>query len=295
MRIGVVILNYFSREDTLSLYETLTGYPGLEICVVDNSCDPGEERALRSTIRESQLLISDRNRGYAGGNNLGIRHLMQAGELKAIALLNPDIELKWNIFPSLLKWLDADPELAAAGPRLLIRGRESVIYSDGGCLVRQDKGYLKPVHAGSGLRIDREPPLPGGRVKSGVDYINGSFILIRTVAFREVGLLDEKFFLYFEEVDWCSRARILGWKVGVDRDLTAWQRISEKGDAYQFWFFRGWLLYLNRYDSAGIHHLLLEQLKKSVWILRDQNRPLRERCLLAARRIAGSFRGYWNW
>lgn len=285
---GVIILNYFTHEDTLALYEQVTGFPELRILVVDNSNNPDEVEKLKSRIPEDQLLFSPENLGYAGGNNLGILTMLDHPDIDLIALLNPDIRLRNNIFPALRALFSKDPLLGVAGPRLCIRGSENTIYSDGGIL--EKNRFLKPAHIHNDTSV-HEVEIPS---KKNIDYVNGSFIMMRADAIRDVGLFDEKFFLYFEEVDWCKRAREKGWSLKVSTDLTALQSISEKGIRYNYYFFRGWFLYLHKYDKESIRPLLFHQLKKIKWKLQNKEIPLAERLSISWSRLKGIVSGVFG-
>ncbi|MEX2574480.1 MAG: hypothetical protein WD317_09295 [Balneolaceae bacterium] len=392
----MIILNYFSREDTLRLYRQLSGYPDLKLLVVDNSCNPAEAASLRREIPAASLLITKKNLGYAGGNNLGIRYLTgmacppgktatavadtdpanttvaapiadtpggsdadtdRAGaagpaesgsggdpeDIDLIALLNPDITLHENLFPALRSAFEADPRLAAAGPRLCLRGKEERIYSDGGILVKDEReGFLKPVHLHRGRTAEEADAAPEARKPTGIttkpdqkadsnqyspadsresnsagsdenspannhknryknskisreiDYVNGSFLVMRVEALREVGLPDERFFLYFEEVDWCMRVKREGWSIAVLKDLAAGQKISDKGENYLYYFSRSWFLFLHKYDRRSIRPLMIRQLKKVKWTMQDSTMPAGKRLSLAWSRLKGIAAGVVN-
>lgn len=285
---GVIILNYFTHEDTITLYKQIDEFPDVSVFVVDNSCDTEETLKLKAVIPEERLLISPQNMGYAGGNNLGILSMMDHPEVDLVTLLNPDICLESNILPALREMFEEDPELAVAGPRLCIRGSEEIIYSDGGILTRHR--FLKPTHINGHVPVHEAEPSVGREV----DYVNGSFIVMRVDAIRKIGMFDEKFFLYFEEVDWCTRARKQGWKLQVDPGITAFQRISEKGTRYNYYYYRGWFLYLHKYDRKSILPLLFHQLKKIKWKLQNRDIPWDRRIEIAWSRFKGVMAGVFN-
>ncbi|MEX0770572.1 MAG: glycosyltransferase family 2 protein [Balneolaceae bacterium] len=286
---GVIILNYFTCEDTIALYRQIVEFPDLIVLVVDNSCDTEEADELKAVIPEEQLLISPQNMGYAGGNNLGILSMLDHPEVDLVALLNPDVCLEGNILPALREMFEVDPELAAAGPRLCIRGSdEEIIYSDGGILAGER--FLKPSHIHGRLPVHEAEPSIGRKI----DYVNGSFIVMRVDAIRDIGMFDENFFLYFEEVDWCTRARKKGWKLQVNPGFTAFQRISEKGTRYNYYYYRGWFLYLHKYDKKSILPLLFHQLKKIKWKLQNRDIPWERRIEIAWSRFKGVMAGVFN-
>ena len=315
MKTGVIILNYRSSDDTIRLYREIESFPNLRRLVVDNSADPVEASRLKDSIPIGDLLFAPRNLGYAGGNNLGIRTLAGVdtrlkpesrqpqnaepgrtgtgqprsdSDIDLIAILNPDISLSQNIFPLLRRCFEINPPLAAAGPRLCIREQDQVIYSDGG-IFRQGL-FLRPGHLHSGMRVedvtDEDQP---------IDYVNGSFIVLRTEAIRQIGGFDEKFFLDSEEADWCRRALAQGWDLEVQTHAVAWQQVSPKEETFSYYFFRSWFLYLHLYDKRGIRPLFIHQMKKIKWLLQTREIPLKRRLRLARSRLQGVLAGTLNW
>ena len=345
-RIGVIILNYFSYQETCELYRQIDILGNVDVLVVDNSADAEETESLRETIPGERLLSTGKNLGYAGGNNLGIRAMLTqwnselssdssySNQIKVvsglnpefnkeseeigskvkleaapgvdlIALINPDVRIKGNPFTTLAHSFHKNPRLAAVAPRLCVRDDPERIYSDGGVLLDQN-GYFKPAHLNSGVIIDerRSGKADGGESEEQArtwraispdrkpDYINGSFFVMNTAAIEEVGLLDENFFLYFEEVDWCRRAVEKSWSIMSVPEVTAWQTISPKNERYNYHFFRSWLLFQHKYNREGVKPLLIDQLKKIKWIISDRNKPLGQRFRYAWYRLKGVTKGW---
>jgi GT2 family glycosyltransferase len=242
--VGVVILNYYSAEDTIALYHQIRSFKKLRfsISVVDNSCDQSESFQLNNAIDKDDLIINSINSGYAVGNNLGIQHLSKDAEIEYFVILNPDISFDPSILTVLIKKFEQDEMLAAAGPRLCFRDNIQKIYSDGGCLI-DTKGMFLPKHKNSNRMIN---DLNLGQSEK-LDYISGSFLMLSRKAINKLGPIPVDYFLYFEETDWCYNAKLNGWKLLVDTSVVAYQRTSNKGEKYVFYMTRNCILFNKRY------------------------------------------------
>jgi GT2 family glycosyltransferase len=202
----IVVLNWNRRDDTLACLASLEAarFGGATALVVDNgSCD-GSVEAVRERFPAVDALALDYNHGYAGGNNVGIRAALAKGA-KAVLVLNNDT----TVAPDFLGWLtyalNHDARAAAVSSAILRQDCPEVL----------DVAYLD-VYFGHGLVHRRGVnALPGEgfdalkRVEAGV----GTCLLLRAEALAAVGLFDETYFAYHEEVDWCFRARKLGWQI----------------------------------------------------------------------------------
>src|SRR5207237_769005 len=149
-------------------------------------------------------LRSPENLGYAGGANLGIRAALAAGA-DVVLVLNNDVRLRPGAAAAALEALGADRRIAAVGPKVLAREDPSRLWLAWGEVTwRQSLVALR----GAG-----EPDGPAWDAPRDVEWIAGCAMWIRREALAAVGLLDETFFAYHEEVDWCARARAAGWRV----------------------------------------------------------------------------------
>lgn len=232
MRVLAVVLNYNSSGDAIRLYTDLErqNIVGLDFLVIDN-CSLAEERSkLEAHIPKHQLLLNEKNTGYAGGNNLGIAHAIKEG-YDFVWILNPDIRVKEGVLDILLDTISRSKKIAAVGPRILFRDNPEVIYSDGGMLYPEKS--FKAVHLNTCKRIDECP----ANIRE-VSYANGSCLLARTAVFKEEGLFCEDFFLYFEESEWCYRIAGKGYISLVNPAASVYHESSKKGIRYYFYMTR---------------------------------------------------------
>jgi GT2 family glycosyltransferase len=206
-RTGVVILNYGDPVDTLACLASLEQSDDLdlEIVVVDNRAATQEHADLRTQVgRRAEVIASGDNLGYAGGNNIGISTLLGRG-VEFVWLLNPDTRTEPATLRHLLTMMRARPSCGVAGPRLVLPGSPARIWYDGGVI---DETVGATSHRAQG-RLETKAARPRARK---TDYVTGASLLARATTFEQVGLLPERYFLYYEETDWCLRVRAAGWQ-----------------------------------------------------------------------------------
>lgn len=185
-----------------------------DIIVVDNDSSDGTPEVIAQEFPRVKLIRSDRNLGFAKGNNVGLR-LVSPGA-RYVCLINSDVTLTSGCLRSLVCYMDENASVGLAGPKMLA--------ADGG--VRRSTMRFPTLWRVlcRALAIDS---LSGGRRVFGdllmgrfaaaeptdVDVLNGWFWVVRVEALQDVGPLDERFFMYSEDVDWCRRFHRTGWRV----------------------------------------------------------------------------------
>jgi N-acetylglucosaminyl-diphospho-decaprenol L-rhamnosyltransferase len=210
MRFSVLIVNYASWPLTLRCIESLqaTGYGNSEIFVVDN--DRVEPPELPSTVR---LIRNNENVGFARAHNRGIA--ASSGDL--VVLINPDTLVDRNFFEHLEEFFSKNERVGIAGPRILDSEGElqlsarREISALSGLLGRTS--FLTRLFPKSSLVKSQFPAITEGVHPTPVDWVSGACMVIRRETLRDVGPLDERFFMYFEDADLCRRTRAAGWLV----------------------------------------------------------------------------------
>jgi GT2 family glycosyltransferase len=149
------------------------------------------------------VITAPENLGYAGGNNLGMRHALEHGA-ELLFLLNNDTRLDPDCVALLVAASQQPPRCGAIGPMVYTWDNWETISSAGGALAWQD---ADAINVGAG-EIDL-----GQYQARSVDFVNGCGIMVTRDAAEQVGLLDERFFMYWEETDWCTRMRKAGFDV----------------------------------------------------------------------------------
>lgn len=211
-RLSIVIVNFNGRGHLEPCLRSLVDHPSstpAEIVVVDNASTDGSASAVAG-FPGIRLIRLAANVGFSAGNNAGIR--ATAGEL--ILLLNNDTVVPAGALDRLVARLDADRAAAIAGPRL-VDGRGEPELSFGPMISPLGELRQKLV---TGLYARRVWPATAWVRRATarerhVDWVSGACLLVRRRVAEQVGLLDERFFLYTEDVDFCASVRAAGWKV----------------------------------------------------------------------------------
>lgn len=220
--VGVVLVNYCTRDLTLdclrSLAGEMAGFPGSEVIVADNASPDGSGAEIAAAIAANgwgewaRVLPLPRNGGFSYGNNGAIRALLaQASPPAYVWLLNTDTLVRPGALRALVDFMEAHPEAGAAGSRLehedstrqcsAFRFHSLASEFDSSLNVRLVSKILS--------RWQVAPPLTDEPTR--YDWLSGASMLIRSQLFRDIGLMDEGYFLYYEETDFCRRAERLGW------------------------------------------------------------------------------------
>jgi GT2 family glycosyltransferase len=178
---------------------------GYEVIVVDNGSSDDSACMIRREFPAVQLIENTHNDGYARANNLGIR----ASRGRYVLLLNSDTLVPAGALPGLIDFMQQQPDAGACGPRLVRADGRPQRYAFGG---DPTLGYL--LRRGTSQLLLRRPLHDWATGATlAVDWVSGACLLARRAAIEQAGLLDERFFMYFEDNEWCLRIRKAGWSV----------------------------------------------------------------------------------
>jgi GT2 family glycosyltransferase len=204
-RLSIIIVSYNSAADLGGCLHSLTDTPpgaDHEIVVVDNGSSDGTAEYLRHRWAGIRLIETGGNLGFAKANNLGIRQTF--GEL--VLLLNPDTIAPRGQLDRLIAALDADPSAAVAGPRIVdANGRAELSF---GPMISPLAELQQKILIRMSSIVERRASDPRY-----VDWVSGACLLIRRADLEDAGLLDERFFMYLEDVDLCAAVRRRGRRV----------------------------------------------------------------------------------
>lgn len=203
-RLGVVIVHWQDPAETLACVESLAAEPPDHVVVVDNGAREPVGDLLRERAPSVDVVRLPENRGYAGGANAGIARVLEAGAT-VVLLLNNDARVAAGAEAAARRALDGDARIAVVGARVVTREDPARLW-----LAWGDVTYRQSLVALHGADVTDGP---AWRVPRDVDWVAGCALWFRAEALRALGLLDEAFFAYHEEVDWCTRARAGGWRV----------------------------------------------------------------------------------
>lgn len=198
-----VVVHWQDPDDTLGCVASCAGECDAVIVVDNGSREPVGER-LAAAAPEAVHLRNAENLGYAGGANVGIREAIRRGA-DVVLVLNNDVRLRPGATAAARRVLDADPRVAIVGAKVLAREDPTRLW-----LAWGDVTWRQSLVA---LRGADAPDGPRWNVERDVDWVGGCTLWMRTAALEAIGLLDEEFFAYHEEVEWCVRAARRGWRV----------------------------------------------------------------------------------
>ena len=265
-KVIIIVLNFNKCMDTIECMDSLekVNYLNYEIVLVDNgSKDNSVElfKARYSSNSKIRLLTSSNNLGFTGGNNLAIRHIMGesmqsatppqspsyegggAEDVDYFLLLNNDTVVKPDFLTQLINVAKANDEIGIVGPKIYKFGSNDTLFCAG---TKTIPSLGQPFLRGNGERDD-------GRYDKveAVDYISGTALMIKKEVIERIGLLDERFFAYFEDWDWCIRARTLGYKSVYVPDAVIWHKgsatIGFKSPPYYYYMTRNRILFARKH------------------------------------------------
>jgi GT2 family glycosyltransferase len=211
--VAIVIVSYNCRAELDACLQSIANHnPGdaLQICVVDNGSSDGTPQLVRERWPDVLLVEPGVNLGFARGNNVGIR----ATRSELVLLLNPDTVVQSGAISTLVARLQADSRAAAVGPRLVDgEGRPELSFgwtmSPLGELRQKTLSGLYRRQVGAAVRrVEQWTREPGER-----EWLSGACLLVRRADLEAVGLFDERYFMYTEDVDLCVALRALGKRI----------------------------------------------------------------------------------
>jgi hypothetical protein len=248
-RVVVVVLNWNGRADTLACLDSLRAVSreDVQILVVDNGSTDGSVPAIRVAHPGLELVETGRNLGYAGGNNVGIERAVAAGA-DFVLVLNNDTTCAPDLVDRLLEAAARHPRAGLLCPRMLYMDEPHRVWFDG---ARWNPAGLTFAFPGKD-RDEREL----GAANHETDYACGAALFVRAEVVRQVGAFDERYFLVWEESDWCYRARQAGWSSMVVPSARIWHKVgasfgSEASPLRAYFSSRNKMVWLARHGSAG--------------------------------------------
>ncbi len=230
-KLSVIVLNWNGLENTRALLPTLfacrlpEGW-SLDIIVVDNGSSDGSVAAIAAEFPAVRLAPLSENRRFAGGNNEGLKRAFAAGA-DAACLLNNDTRADPGLFEHLLLALEQDPAAGAAAPLIYYGAPSGRIWYAG---ARVSPGLGLASHRGL-----RQHDHGQYRAVEATGYLTGCCLLARREAWEKVGLLDERYFIYAEDADWCLRARRAGYRLLFVPTARLWHEVSASSGAASPW------------------------------------------------------------
>lgn len=262
--VSVIIVTWNKRSDVLNLLDSLVPVRASvsHIVVVDNASTDGSVAAIRQHPLSVTLIENSENLGGTGGFNTGLRYCLKHLEQDYIWLLDNDAEVTIDTLMSLVDAMEGDSAIAVAGSCILSPEDHALIVEAGG-LIDRTSGAWSP-----NRRYQRYELLAGKGLLEDVDYVPACSALLRASALHCVGVLDDRYFLHWDDIDLCARIRAAGYRVVVALDSRAYHG-AEKGHSRMtlYYDFRNALLYFGKQGEVRpVQAILARNLASTVYL-----------------------------
>lgn len=269
--LAVVIVNYNVRDLLRRCLTSVLASRGellIDICVVDNASKDESAAMVRSEFPSVHLIANEENVGYPAANNqglkfLGVNQVAEQARPRYCLLLNPDTEVPEDAFVRLVGYMDTHQDIGVTGPKLVL--------PDGSLDLACRRSFPTPeVSSYRMLGLSRLFPRSRrfGRYNmtyldenevAEVDSVVGAFMMVRTKVVPAVGLLDERFWMYGEDLDWAKRIKDSGWRIvyyPLVEVLHVKRASSRQNKRAQYEFYRAMLIFYYKHYRAQTPFLL---------------------------------------
>lgn len=243
--ISIITINYNQTQYTLELLESLrkTSYSNLEIIVVDNASRENPREEITQKFPEVNVIVSDVNLGFAGGNNLGIK----AAKGDYLFFLNNDTEVDVNTFQPLIQAFQNHMDAGMVSPKILYYNSDETIQYVGCSRINP---YTGRNHR-EGFKEKDRGQFDTLRV---TDLAHGAAMMVPRAVIERVGMMPELFFLYYEELDWCESIKNAGYKIYVVPQSKIYHKesmsVGKNSTLKTYYMTRNRLLFMRRHTSG---------------------------------------------
>jgi len=229
-RVSIIILNWNGLEDTIECLESLKKitYPNYEVIIVDNGSKGNDVLALQEKFGDYiHLIHNDKNCGFAKGNNIAISYALDNSASDYFLLLNNDTVVDPEFLTEMVKVGNSDTAIGIAGAKIYYYNNPNQLQSVWG-KIDLCRG-----------RVVQTPKIVAERIKSieldkgqydhieQTDWVTGCCFLLKRSALKQIGLFDENYFAYWEETDYCIRAKKAGYKIVYVPQAKVWHKLQQ--------------------------------------------------------------------
>lgn len=271
MNICAIVINYFGYENTISCVRSLMPQGISKIVVLDNSAEENQEKALLEAFQgraRVDVIGSKRNMGFAGGVNFVLREMLPY-QFDAYLLLNNDTLAPDGLVENLVAGINYS-SLHVAAPHIYGYPMKDILWSKG--------NYYNNI---AGLITPKPIPV----IPRTHFYLTGCCLMVKREVFEKIGLFDEAFFMYGEDVEFCHRAEKNGFCIGLAKDALLYHRVNASSQNnsffYEYHINRGHLILSKKLSHSGYEHMALFPMKLMALGIRALVRTMRYRNLNA--------------
>ncbi len=258
----VVVLNYKVKDEVLECIKSLTLSLGFDrdfkVLVIDNNSTDGSVEAITKHFPMIPLIKNTNNLGFTGGNNIGIKYALERGA-DYVLILNPDTIVEKNTVKNLLEQAQKK-SVDILGPKIYFHGSKKIWFAGG----IMDLDNILGEHRG----VDEEDKGQYNKY-SETDLVTGAAMLVKKEVFNSIGLFDERYFLYLEDLDFCLRAKKAGFKIGYTPEAIVYHKNARStglGSALQdYYITRNRLLFAFKFLSWHKRLALLKHIIQTLY------------------------------
>ncbi len=249
--VSIIVLNWNGAEDTLVCLVSLCSltHPDYDVIVVDNGSTDGSVHQIKTNFPDLTVIETGQNLGYAEGNNVGIRYALEH-DAEFILLLNNDTTVAPDLLDQLINAATQNSDAGVFGATLFYMDKPDTVWFAGAQWNTKTLTFDYPY---------QDQTLPDNP-STATDYACGAALFFRAEVARSIGLLDDRFFLVWEESDWCLRATRAGYECALVPSAYVWHKVGasfagESSPLREYFDFRNRLLWVEK--NLPLKNLLL--------------------------------------
>jgi GT2 family glycosyltransferase len=237
----IIMISWNNRDDVLQCLKALQQqtYPNLHLVLIDNASQDGTASAVRKQFPSVHLFKLSHNYGFARAANVGMRFVL-AAEGSYVLLFNVDTYFEPDLLEQLIRQMEQYPQLGIISPKIYLHQKPDYLWAVGGKVTPTRLhiyGYGEPDH--------------GQYDACSLDFVMGCAMLMRAKVLQQIGLLDGRFFVFYEEIDLCLRAKTAGWQIAFLPNVQMYHEseTSTRGHSYirHFYMARSRFLFFWKY------------------------------------------------
>jgi GT2 family glycosyltransferase len=269
-KVFAIVLNYNGKDTLKACLRSLisSDYPNLEVVVVDNDSHDGSIEAVKNQFSRMHYIMLKKNIGFASGNNQGIRFALEK-QAKYVFLLNNDARVDKNTISQLVTFSQSNNNTSILSPLIFQDDpQQENIWFCGGEI---DWKHMRACH----MPCNNAESLPINSFET--EYVTGCAMFVPQVIFEKIGLLDERYFLYYEDTDFCVRAAKKGYSSMIVPTAQTYHReVSKDNPDKLYWLVVSGVIFFTSPETAKHRgrtklYLLARKCKNKLDILRKKN------------------------
>ncbi|MFA6896749.1 MAG: glycosyltransferase family 2 protein [Patescibacteria group bacterium] len=248
-KVYIIVLNWNGKDDTLDCLQSLrsTNYDNYKVVLVDNGSEDDSVKAVKEKFPEAEVVETGKNLGFAGGNNVGIEYAIKAGA-DYVFLINNDTTVHPDYLKELVDVAESDVKIGAVGSKIMYYSEPERIWFVGGKI-----NWLK--NKGEHIGLDEIDKGQFDEIRE-VDYLTGCALLVKREVVEKVGVLEDDYFLYYEDADYSLRIQNAGYKTVYTPKSKIFHKVSRStkpgSSSYVYYHVRNGLVNARRNGSLPI-------------------------------------------